>query len=198
MLSIFSLLPGAIGAGILDRGAMYLGRSNLPVQQPLKKRGQTMVELALLMPFVVGLLAGALDLGRLAYTAAVVENMAGEGALFAASYPDQDAAFGDFTQKGCSLLPVARAYSIQERVRRVAQEHGLVVDVEDQDSTRIDVYANGDPGQVDCHNRVAGGLITVKVTYPVSDLFLPSIFLFGPINITKESTQVIVREVQVR
>ena len=53
-----------------------------------RPRGQSLVELALLLPVMMLLFAGALDLGRIFYSQITIENAAKEGALEAARNPD--------------------------------------------------------------------------------------------------------------
>src|SRR4029077_5456851 len=52
-----------------------------------KSAGQSMVEFALVLPIMLLLLAGAIDLGRLFYSYIAVENAAKEGALYGARNP---------------------------------------------------------------------------------------------------------------
>ena len=49
--------------------------------------GQSLVELALILPVMMLLFAGALDLGRAVYSQIMIENAAKEGALEAARNP---------------------------------------------------------------------------------------------------------------
>ena len=81
-----------------------------------KSRGQAIVEMALVSLVLGMMLAAAIDFGRAFYTATVVTNMAGEGAAYAAIYPDRDAEPG---QQYCSIFTVDQWVSIQERARRV-------------------------------------------------------------------------------
>src|SRR5688572_15553460 len=53
-----------------------------------RTRGQALVELALILPLMVLLLAAALDLGRLFYSGITVTNSAREGAIEAGLNPD--------------------------------------------------------------------------------------------------------------
>lgn len=52
-----------------------------------RSRGQSLVELALILPIFLLLIAGAVDLGRLFYAYVAITNASKEGALFGASYP---------------------------------------------------------------------------------------------------------------
>jgi Flp pilus assembly protein TadG len=61
-------------------------------------RGQSLVEFALVIPIMLLLLAGAIDLGRLFYAYVAVENAAKEGAFFGSRSPLCD----DASTAGCS------------------------------------------------------------------------------------------------
>ena len=52
--------------------------------------GQSIVEVALIVPVAMLLLAGTLDMGRLFYARVSIENAAREGAVFAARNPGCD------------------------------------------------------------------------------------------------------------
>lgn len=52
-----------------------------------RSRGQSLVELALILPIFLLLIAGAVDLGRLFYSYVAIANASKEGALFGASNP---------------------------------------------------------------------------------------------------------------
>ncbi len=54
-----------------------------------KSRGQSLVELALMMPVLMFILAGMLDLGRVYYAYVTITNAAREGASYGASNPTQ-------------------------------------------------------------------------------------------------------------
>jgi len=154
-----------------------------------RRKAQALVEMALLGLFPAMLLAAAVDFGRAYYTAVIVTNMAGEGAAYAALYPDQD-----LNDQACSLLPVQVARSIQERARRVAKDHGLVIKKEDQDAAAIQITTSGFGSN--CRNRCTGRTITVRVTYTLNDLFLPGLIGFRSIPITKSASQLIERNPQ--
>lgn len=53
-----------------------------------RQKGQSLLEFALLLPILLILLMGLLDLGRAYYVIVTLEDMAGEGAIYAAMYPD--------------------------------------------------------------------------------------------------------------
>src|SRR5690242_9141310 len=89
-----------------------------------RAKGQALIEVSILGVVLVALLAGIIDFGRAYYTSIVVTQMAGEGASYAAWYPDHDL---NYTAAGtCSQLGNTTAKTIQERARLVAVERGLV------------------------------------------------------------------------
>ncbi len=53
-----------------------------------KEKGQSITEMALILPVLLIVLAGVLDLGRLYYITVALTDAAGEGATFAAINPD--------------------------------------------------------------------------------------------------------------
>lgn len=166
----------------LRRRAVTIGRA--------KAKGQALVEFALMGLFLGLLLAGAVDFGRAFYTSIIVTNMAGEGAAYASIYPDRDKDPDNPANEQCILTKtVPLNQSIQERARRVAKEHGLVVEKQDQNQARIEVFTEGYGGT--CAARCPGRTITVRITYTVDDLFLPNMLGLRQIPITKSASQVI-------
>lgn len=157
----------------------------------LRKRtaGQAVVEMALLGLFLGMLLAAAIDFGRAYYTAVVIENMAGEGAAYAALYPERE--LGDTT---CSIYPYSNSQSIQQRVRDLAKDRGLVIEAEDRASANIKVTV-GD-NITDCRKRCQGETIKVTIKYELNDLFLPGMLGIKSIPITQSATQLILRDVE--
>jgi Flp pilus assembly protein TadG len=144
-----------------------------------KRKGQALVELALMGTLLAMLLAGAVDLGRAYYTAVVVTNMAGEGAAYAAIYPDRDE-----NLPSCAQLTTDPKDYIQNRIKRVAIERGLVISP--QRVTDITVRVNGSGN---CTVRCANNTINVKVTYVINDLFLPGLLGMNSITISRSASQ---------
>src|SRR6478672_10998682 len=143
------------------------------------RRGQALVEMALMGTLLGMLLAGAVDLGRAYYTAVVVTNMAGEGAAYAAINPDKDITYpGAGT---CSQLSVATPQDIQDRAKLVAKERGLIIS---PTNATITVTPT-------CSDRCAGNTITVKVTYQINDLLIPGLLGLRSITINKSASQLI-------
>lgn len=154
-----------------------------------RSRGQAVVEMALLGLLLAMLLAAAVDFGRAYYTAVVIENMAGEGAAYAAMYPERE--LGD---SSCSLEAYTDSASIQRRVRDLAKDRGLVIDAEDRATSAIKVTVGNNIKA--CSKRCKGEAITVEIKYSLDDLFLPGIIGIKEIPITQSATQLILRDVQ--
>jgi Flp pilus assembly protein TadG len=55
-----------------------------------KEKGQSLVEMALILPVLLIILAGVLDLGRLYYAYVIITDAAAEGVAYAASNPPAD------------------------------------------------------------------------------------------------------------
>ena len=146
----------------------------------VKTRGQALVEFALMGLILGMLLAAAVDFGRAYYTALIVEDMAGEGAHYAAKFPAYD-----LDDPSCAVNGLTENQNIQDRARRVAAERGLIIHQPSQ--ADIDVT----PG--DCHSRCVetGTQIRVTVTYRMNDLFLPSLLGMREITIRKSAVQLV-------
>jgi Flp pilus assembly protein TadG len=147
-----------------------------------RKKGQAIVETALGGLFLALLLAGAVDLGRAYHTAVVVENMAGEGASYAAKYPAKD-----IVSTSCSETGVLPNQNIQDRARRVASDRGIIIRQPSQANIAID--------PPNCVNRCRGVPIKVTVTYQLNDLLLPNLLGMSSITVRNSSTQYILENV---
>lgn len=148
--------------------------------------------MALVSVLLALLMAAAVDFGRAYYTDVVVTNMAAEGAAYASLNPDYD-----LVHPSCAQFPVVgSAYkNIQDRVRLVATEHGLVIKQQDRDSISTSVTVPGFPNPDDCSSRCFGRTIRVSVTYTIHDLFLPRLLGMNGITITEVATQQLQRSV---
>ena len=124
------------------------------------------------------LLAAAIDLGRAYYTSVVVTNMAGEGALYASTYPDRDISNG--VAGACSADVVTGVDNIQDRARFIATQRGLVIEQPNRSNISI--------APANCRLRCDGQPITVTVSYRLDDLFLPSMVGRNVFTITKSSS----------
>ncbi len=159
---------------------MYkLNNSKFKIQNP--RKGQAVVEMALASVMLALLLAAAIDLGRAFYTSVVVTNMAGEGALYAATNPDKDINYpspGSCSRYG-SGDPFFATNNIQNRARLIVAERGVVIKQPTQANIRIQ--------PANCVLRCDGSPIIVTVSYRLDDLFLPGLIGTDVITITKSS-----------
>lgn len=161
-----------------------------------KLKGDGTLELALVLLILVVFLAAAVDVGRVIYTNIIIADMAGEGASFAALYPERDS-----QDSSCSTISYQSGVgSIQERVRQVAKEHGLILSAEDLRTADIAIssldYGRG------CSVRCYSVPVQVAITYRIHDLFFPP--LIGPllgndgsVTIHQEATSMVQRDVPV-
>jgi hypothetical protein len=151
-----------------------------------RTKAQALVEFALMGIMLGMLLAAAVDLGRAYYTSIVVENMAGEGAAYAANHPDKDISYP--TALTCSRYTIATTdnNTIQNRARHVALDRGLVIHTPTQ--AQITILDSTGAASA-CTTRCVGTMITVKVTYQMTDLFLPGLLGMTSITISKSASQ---------
>jgi Flp pilus assembly protein TadG len=123
--------------------------------------GQNLVEFVLLLPLLILILFGVLDLGRLFHAAIAIDNAAREGARFAADAPTNDA-------------------GIQARVQAEAQ--GTGIDLNDNALTTITKV---------CPSGCSAGLpVRVTVTYQL-DLIVPGVFGFAGVPVHAYAEMVI-------
>lgn len=70
-------------------------RSTHHTERTANSKGQSLVEFAIMIPVLLLIFGGALDLGRLFYAHVAIENAAKEGALYGASNPACDGPTAD-------------------------------------------------------------------------------------------------------
>ncbi|GAB6876054.1 TadE family protein [Thermaerobacter litoralis] len=78
------------------------------MRRPGRQRGQALVELAVLLPVLLLILMGVLDLGRYVYTGLTVRHAAREGARFGAVHPGDDAGIRRQVEAAATGLDVAQ------------------------------------------------------------------------------------------
>jgi len=149
-----------------------------------RRKGQAVVEMALMGMLLVLLLAGAVDFGRAYFTDVVVTNMAAEGAAYASLNPDFDLNYP--SAGSCSNYPVAANKNIQDRVRLVAAAHGLIIKQQDEDLVTTTITPS-------CTSRCLASTIQVRVTYTINDLFFPRLLGRNSITITESASQLLQR-----
>jgi Flp pilus assembly protein TadG len=131
-----------------------------------RQRGQSMVELALVLPILMLVLLGIVDLGRVFNAYIAITNASREGALYGSFYPP--------------VNETARA-RIRERVLQEAQPTVML----DSNLIHVSSVATGDGGQP----------VTVTVEYPFAavSMMMGSFFPSNPYNL-KATTVMMVRE----
>ncbi len=151
-----------------------------------REEGQALVEFSLVGTLLGMFLAGIVDLGRAYYTSIVVENMAAEGAAYASIHPDRDSNYA--TAQSCSRYSISPSdnATIQERARRVAINRGLIIHGPSQAQVTV---LDGTGAASDCTTRCVGTTITVRVTYRITDLFVPGLLGLKDIPISKTASQ---------
>jgi Flp pilus assembly protein TadG len=133
------------------------------------RKAQSIVEFALGSFLLLMLLAASVDLGRAFYTWIVVQNMAGEGAGYLATQPDND----------CSLDCSSVDDTFQGRARNVAARvMGAVISPNNVSIANGDVSVDVPPSQ-----RCLGKTFNVSVSYHMNDLFFPSFLGFRTLTI---------------
>jgi hypothetical protein len=127
------------------------------------RQGQSLVEIALILPVLLILLSGLLDLGRLFFVYVAVTDAAAEGATYGAAYPP----LGPGPTWGCTEPEQSTEPCPPDAPRepgclclRAREAAGGLVTLEDAEIT------------VACPGCVSGGpsgsTLTVTVTYPFS------------------------------
>ncbi len=130
------------------------------------RQGQSLVELALVLPVVLFLILGIMDFGRVFNAYIVITNASREGALFGTFHPP------DTTEA---------AEAIKDRVMREATGSGITLD-----RTRIQVFSSG---------TAAGAPVTVTVAYPFSAVTPEVSALFGGTSLMlRAQTVMVIRE----
>lgn len=132
------------------------------------ENGQSLVEIALLMPVLLVLLLGAVDLGRAFYAYVAITNAAREGARYGASFPSQSS-------------------GIVSRVQKEVSNSGISIS-SGNISTACNVYTSGSytlGGSESCSNASSGDYITVSINYTFN--FMTS-YLLGVGSTTLSNT----------
>lgn len=77
----------------------------------IREKGQGLLEFALILPVLLLILAGVLDLGRLYFAYVALTDAAAEGASYAASHPDETDEIVARAQHASQLADVEVTYS---------------------------------------------------------------------------------------
>jgi Flp pilus assembly protein TadG len=145
-----------------------------------RSRGQSLVELALILPIFLVLLSAALDLGRLAAARVTVANAAREGAFQAATEPSSYQAGQPCPTKDPVSLKVPSTNDVM--CRTLLESKGSVISV-----APANVSMNCSPN---C-SEALGNTVTVKVVgqFRLITPFMTLFFGGNTINFSSSSTQ---------
>jgi Flp pilus assembly protein TadG len=95
-----------------------------------KEKGQSLVEFVLILPVLLIILAGVLDLGRLYFAYVAVTDAAAEGAAYAAIYPDDSDGVKDRAQAASGgLVEIDRSLVLIDPPPTVASGAPITVTV---------------------------------------------------------------------
>lgn len=122
----------------------------------VSERGQSMVEMALMMVILLTILGGVLDLGRAFFSYIAIQNSAGEGALYAAINPTCAHTY----DIGLGGVSCTNPNNVDYRAKYESPS-GLV---DPQKMTVSVLYSNG-TNAYSVSNISEGNPITVTVTY---------------------------------
>jgi hypothetical protein len=128
-------------------------------------RGQSVVELALMLPVLVVLLAGIVDLGRIYYAYITVVNVAREGARYAAANPPRPSC-----DSGLDTLHLT---AIKDRARQEAQNSKI-------NTAQLSIL-------VQCGSSAHESPIKVTVWYDFQPILTQMLFGRQPIRLKSEA-----------
>lgn len=134
-----------------------------------RERGQSLAELAISLTFLLILVGGIIDLGRMFFTYITLRDAAQEGAAYGSYACAQEGGTGDCI-KGPTLIN-----DIKTRVRQSSQGNGSIVDMSNWPLNQITVTMTTHNGNA---YPCAGDEITVKVEDPSFDITMPFIGTF--------------------
>jgi len=120
----------------------------LPQKDPTSQFGQSLIELALVLPILVLIVAASVDIGRAFYAYVSMTNAAREGARFGAGYPPYKT---DYTSR------------IQARTQTELSSYGITVASGDITVTCTEYSDNS---TISCSTADPGDRVVVQVNYP--------------------------------
>jgi len=137
--------------------------------------GQSLVEFALVLPLLLMLVLGAMDVGRLFYYKMALTNAAREGANYLAYYPPKE-------NLSPSQLPVSeRLKRTYEAIEAEGENFGIDIVTDDE----VDILLEGCTSITNC---LSGDRVGIKITKEIDLIFddiLQSLGLIsGPITVT--------------
>ena len=158
--------------------------------------GQSMVEFALVLPLLLLLIIGAMDIGRLFYVKMVLTNAAREGANYMAFHPDDDDD-DDFQELLDGTYEVIEAEGEIFSIEIVASEVGekevtIILEGVVSGEAKISIPPNGIPS---LFKFESGDKVTVEITKELDLIFdgiLQSLGLInGPITVSSSINMVV-------
>lgn len=130
----------------------------------LNEKGQSLVEMAIMMVVLLAIMGGVLDFGRMYFTYLALQNAAGEGASYGAINPE-------WTDSGDNADPNNITYRVQN------ESTGNLIDWSTTTVT------------VDAPNIAGGAPITVSVSY-VYEVITPMIEIITGDTVTLTATDI--------
>ncbi len=95
-----------------------------------KEKGQSITEFAIMLPFLLLILAGVLDLGRLYYVVVTLTDAAAEGATYAAIHPDDTSGIVSRAQAASTGLVEIEADQVTVEYSTIAAGAPITVGVD--------------------------------------------------------------------
>jgi Flp pilus assembly protein TadG len=116
-----------------------------------REKGQSLIEFALLVPVLLIILAGILDLGRLYFAYVAVTDAAGEGVAYAAIYPPSVSSYT------CPTTPACTNPGDTDCIcARALDASGGLIQIE---GDKVEIEC------ANCPNQGSGDTVSVAVTY---------------------------------
>jgi hypothetical protein len=147
-------------------------KMNEEAQIDKRQHGQSLVELAVSLTFLLILVGGVIDLGRMFFTFITLRDAAQEGASYGSYACAQEGGIGNCI-KGTTLVG-----QVKNRVRQSSQGNGSIVDLSSWPLNQIDVVFSDAGGTITDGSACAGDMVTVTVREPDFQITMPFIGTF--------------------
>lgn len=145
-------------------------------EQVRAERGQSLIELTLVLPFLLLIMVAALDLGRAYYVYVALTNAAREGARYGASNPSNDS-------------------GVRSRVQKEVENSNLSIPGGQIPAPVCYEYVEGSTdfgASISCDAAGSGDYIVVTVNYPFR-LVTGYVLNLNTINLSQSATMAITR-----
>lgn len=154
-----------------------------PTRRSIRRRGQALIEMALVVIVLLVLTLGLIQYGIIANTKVTMANLAREGARYAAVHGTETTSDGPSTPGDDAIT------SIRDQVIKVASYTNL------KDITDANIII--EPAKTTDDPRASGELVTVTITYDMrTKFFMPGSSLIPGLNNFGDSTRVSATMVQ--